>query len=436
VHEEIELSATTARVGIQASAAGEAAARVMRRCSVLAQITERSGEILRTFLSPAMDDVHRTMRPWMEAAGMAVAVDQAGNLRGIYPANVSEQTPRLLIGSHLDTVPNAGPYDGVLGVLMGLALVEALAAIKLAFAIEVIGFSDEEGTRFGVPFLGSRASVGELHDSLLASRDKDGVTMGEALRKFAALRTDAVDPKLSPRSEAYLEFHIEQGPVLETKNLSLGIVEGLAGQSRSRVIFRGRAGHAGTTPMKLRHDALAAAAEWMTRVEMIANGIENAVATVGQIGAEPGAVNVIPGLVRCSLDVRHSQDGIRDQVIRASFEEAHAIGLRRGVAATGEQYSVQPAVRLDPTMVALAERACMQAGYETMRMTSGAGHDAMVIAGHLPSAMIFLRNPGGISHHPDESVAEQDVAAALHAGLLLFDEFAVWLKEKERAQSA
>lgn len=430
------MSATIAGDASLAAIAGEGADRVMRRCAALAQITERPGEILRTFLSPSMDEVHRTMRPWMKAAAMKVAVDRAGNLRGVYPANAGEDQPRLLIGSHLDTVPNAGAYDGVLGVLMGITLVESLSGRTLPFAIEVVGFSDEEGTRFGAPFLGSRALVGELSGLLLDCVDDRGITVHQALEEFSGRRPDAVAPLLPPRSVAWLEFHIEQGPVLESRNLALGVVEGLAAQSRSHVIFRGHAGHAGTTPMKLRHDALAAAAEWMTRTEELAAGFEGSVATIGQVQVEPGAVNVIPGLVRCSLDVRHATDAVRDAVLGAIHEEARTVGRHRGVTVEAETYHVHPAVRFDAALVDLADRAIAQAGYPAIRMTGGAGHDAMILAPHIPSAMIFLRNPGGISHHPDESVAEQDVAAGLHAGLCFLQGFASWLRSRESARNA
>jgi len=361
---------------------------------------------------------------------MKVSVDRAGNLRGL---RGDDSVPRLLIGSHLDTVPNAGAYDGVLGVLMGLALVEASAEKTYPFAIEVLGFSDEEGTRFGAPFLGSRATVGELQGSLLECVDDAGISVARALKEFAERRPETVETRLSPKSAAYLEFHIEQGPVLENRTLELGIVEGLAGQSRCRVEFRGVAGHAGTNPMKLRKDALAGAAEWMNGAETITKRFENAVATVGQITAEPGGVNVIPGMVKCSLDVRHAEDSLRAALVQTIFDEARAVGSRRGLHAETTQYHEQLAVRLDRDLIALTERAVRQAGYSTIRMTSGAGHDAMVIAAHVPSAMVFLRNPGGISHHPDESVAEEDVAAAIHAGLCFLDEFAAHLEGKNRA---
>ncbi len=425
------MSLTSTRETSHAGVASEAAARLMHRCKLLARCTEKPGEILRTFLSPAVDDVHRAIRPWMEAAGMSVAVDRVGNLRGLYPAEGGENTPRLLIGSHLDTVPNAGAYDGVLGVLMGLALVEASGERRYPFAIEVLGFSDEEGTRFGAPFLGSRAVVGELEGGLLECVDAGGVSVAQALRSYAAQRPETVAATLSDKSAAYVEFHIEQGPVLESRNLALGIVEGLAGQSRCSVEFRGQAGHAGTNPMKLRKDALAGAAEWMMGVEAIARRFENGVATVGQIAAEPGGVNVIPGVVRCSLDVRHAEDGVRCAIVRAIFEEAHAVAARRGLQAEVAQYHEHPAVRLDAGLVGLTERAAGQSGYATIRMTSGAGHDAMVIAPRVPSAMVFLRSPGGISHHPDESVAEADVAAAVHMGLIFLDEFTTYARGKD-----
>jgi len=383
-----------------------------------------------------MERVHQLVRPWFEVAGMTVNVDRAGNLCAVYPADSGEDSTRLLIGSHLDTVPNAGAYDGVLGVLMGLALVEGLGGRRLPYSIEVIGFSDEEGTRFGVPFIGSRAVVGGLDDRLLESKDAEGVTIGEALKGFCDLHPEAVDALLAPQTVGYLEFHIEQGPVLESRNLALGTVEALAGQSRFHLQFRGRAGHAGTTPMHLRRDALAAGAEWMTRVEAIASSYEGLVATVGQIVAEPGAVNVIPGMVRCSLDLRHREDAVRRDACRAIVDEARSIAERRGLLVEADQYHSQPAVHFDQEMIGVADIAMERAGYPTIRMTSGAGHDAMVMAQHLPSTMIFLRSPGGVSHHPDERVLEADVAAAIHTGLYFLDQFALFAKKKESDRSA
>jgi allantoate deiminase len=427
------LSTIVVADGNWAASARDGAATLLARCAAVAECTDKSGEILRTFLSPAMEQVHQRMRPWFDAAGMTVSVDRAGNLRAVYSADSGEPAPRLLIGSHLDTVPNAGTYDGVLGVFVGLALVEALGGRRLPFSIEVIGFSDEEGTRFGVPFIGSRAFVNRLGDAVLGTRDTNGITVCEALLAFRESHPEAIDAALAAQPSGYLEFHIEQGPVLESQNCALGTVEALAGQSRLNLVFRGRAGHAGTTPMHLRRDALAAAAEWMTRVESVASGIEGLVATVGQIAAEPGGVNVIPGVVRCSLDVRHAEDEVRRDAVRSILDEAQTIAEERGLTFEAEEYHNQAAVHFDSGMISIAEIAAKRAGYAAVRMTSGAGHDAMVMAQHLPSTMIFLRSPGGVSHHPDESVLEADVAAAIHTGLCFLDEYALFVKKKKES---
>jgi allantoate deiminase len=433
---ERELSTVVVADSNWAAIARDGAAALLARCAAVEECTDRHGEILRTFLSSAMEQVHQRIRPWFESAGMTVNVDRAGNLRAFYPSDCGADAARLLIGSHLDTVPNAGAYDGVLGVLMGLALVEALGGRRLPYSIEVVGFSDEEGTRFGVPFIGSRAVVNRLDDALLATRDGNGITVGEALRAFHESHPEAIDAALAARTSGYLEFHIEQGPVLESLNRALGTVEALAGQSRLNLMFRGLAGHAGTTPMRLRRDALAAAAEWMTRVESVAKGIEGLVATVGQITADPGGVNVIPGVVRCSLDVRHAEDEVRRDAVRSILDEARAIAEERGIGVAAEEYHNQAAVHFDSGMISCAVSAMRQAGYEVVSMTSGAGHDAMVMARHLPSTMIFLRCPGGVSHHPDESVLETDVAAAIHTGLCFLDEYALLVKKKESDRSA
>jgi allantoate deiminase len=430
------LSTTLTLHTMRATIARIAAVKLIERCSLLAQITEVPGQLLRTFLSPSMDEVHRQIRPWMEAAGMVVSTDRAGNLRGVYASAFGESAPRLLIASHLDTVPDAGAYDGILGVLAGLALVEASTGSMLPFTIEVVGFSDEEGTRFGVPFLGSRALINDLSGDLLRTVDSTGVSLAEALEGFVVSHPDAASTGFAPETVGYLEFHIEQGPVLESKKSPLGIVESIAGQSRYRLCFRGQAGHAGTTPMPLRRDALMAAAEWMVRVEAIAGRFDEVVATVGQISAEPGAVNVIPGCVHTSLDVRHADDAVRETAVEAILNEATAIAAKRRVSVEFTQYHSQAAVQLNRKMIEMAAKAAQRAGYSAPRMISGAGHDAMIIAPHLPTAMIFLRSPGGISHHPDECVIESDVAAAIHAGLCFLDEFALFLQEKGSSLSA
>jgi allantoate deiminase len=398
---------------------------ILERCAMLARCTETPGTICRTFLSPAMEEAHALLRGWAEQAGLAVRVDRVGNF--VASTKAAEDAPRLMIGSHLDTVPNAGAYDGVLGVLLGLAIAEARRDGGLA--IDVVGFSEEEGVRFGTPFIGSKAMVGELNAELLNRRDGDGVTVRDALDAFAKARPDAVAAALPKGTRGYLEFHIEQGPVLEAEGLALGVVTAIAGQSRGVMMFAGKAGHAGTTPMTQRQDALAAAADWIGGVERIARGTEGLVGTVGQISAEPNAVNVIAAEARCSLDVRHAEDAKRIRALAEMVRAAEEIAAKRGVRCTWSETHAQAAVPMDAAMVAMAERAVERAGYPVRRMASGAGHDAMVLAGHVPSGMIFLRSPGGLSHHPDETVLAEDVAAAYLAGLNFLEEF-------ERAWSA
>ena len=334
------------------------AAAALARCEILAECSECEGAITRTFLSTAMEACHVRVREWMESAGMVVSVDRAGNLRGYYAARDDgpgcESVPRLIIGSHLDSVPNGGRYDGMLGVMIGIALVTALDGRRLGFGVEVIGFSDEEGVRYGLPFIGSRSLTGTLLAPHLARRDAEGVAMFAALDHYAALHPDVIDPRLHPATRGYLEFHIEQGPVLEHAGLGLGVVETIVGQSRAAVTFRGRSAHAGTTPMFLRHDALAAAAEWIVAVEAAASSTPGLVATTGKISCEPGAANVISGLVRCSLDVRHGSDEIRQSAVREFLGIARAIGERRKIEVEERIEYEQSAVQLDPS----SGRAC------------------------------------------------------------------------------
>ena len=322
-----------------------------------------------------------------------------------------------MIGSHLDTVPNAGAYDGVLGVLLSIALVEALGGRKLPFAIEVVGFSEEEGVRFGFPFIGSRAFIGSLSPDLLQKRDSRDITVERAIREFGLDSTLLADAQMRENAIAYLEFHIEQGPVLEALNLPLGVVEAIAGQSRAAVLFRGMANHAGTTPMQLRRDALAGAAEWIMAVEREARSNPGLVATVGSIDAKPGAGNVIAGEVRMTLDVRHAYDQTRLEALERILSQAYEIGVRRKLTVEHEILMNGKAAPMDERLVRTAEKAISACGVRSHRMVSGAGHDAMIVCEKIPSVMIFLRSPNGISHHPDETVQVEDVEIALQAGL-------------------
>jgi allantoate deiminase len=360
----------------------------------------------------------------MEVAGMTVRIDAIGNLRAIFPG-AAPQSPRLIIGSHLDTVPNAGAFDGILGVVLGVTIVEELQGQHLPFAIEVIGFSEEEGVRFRKPFLGSLAVIGKLDAETLALADQDGISVIHALKNYGLDPAQLSSAALSDDAFAYLEFHIEQGPVLESKDAALGIVDALVGQTRMQLVFFGQSNHAGTTPMKMRHDAMAAAAEWIVAVEDYARSYDGLVATVGAVEISPNVGNVIAGRAAASLDVRHADDTVRKAAIDAMVQSATAAGAKRGVQVTAHTHLEQAAVPLDSRLTKILQNAAARAGFPSRVITSGAGHDAMILAPYIPSTMLFLRSPGGISHHPDETVLPQDVEAALATAM----EFLVQLRD-------
>lgn len=353
---------------------------------------------------------------------MQVSVDGIGNLRGVYGEGKRRQ--RLLMGSHLDTVPCGGAYDGVLGVCVALAIIEALRESGLPFAIEVLAFSEEEGVRFRTPFLGSLAAIGRFDASLLDLLDSRGCTLREAIQQFGLDAARISDAQIDAGAFAYLEFHIEQGPVLESVGGSIAAVEAIAGQSRLEVVFCGTANHAGTTPMQLRRDALCGAAEWIARVEDGARAVDGLVATVGRMQVSPGASNVVPGEVRASLDVRHSSDETRIAAVRQTCNTAEQIASRRGLDVRIEELLSQLAVAMDRRLVTLVEKALEGVGEVPRRMVSGAGHDAMIMAEKVPAAMMFIRSVGGISHHPAESVRVEDVDKAIRAGCYVLAAFA------------
>jgi len=399
------------------------AEEVIVRCEKLATFSEDAGGTRRTFLSPPMRDCHREVSSWMNALGMTVSVDAVGNLRGFF-AGTSPAAPRILIGSHLDTVPNAGAFDGILGVVLAVELVESLRGSKLPFSIEVIGFSEEEGVRFGVPFIGSRALVGRVDEELLGRNDANGISVRKAIQDFGLNPNELSKAALRDDVLGYVEFHIEQGPVLESLGRPLGVVEAIVGQNRLEFTFAGQTNHAGTTPMNLRHDALAAAAEWIVAVESLAQRTTDLVATVGFVEAKPGATNVIAGEARATLDIRHASDRARTEALDELIRQGEAISSRRAVTAKWRTLLAQNAVVMDPFLTDQIEHAVQKAGCEPHRMASGAGHDAMILAEKIPAAMIFLRTPGGISHDPAESVHLEDVAKALECGQHLLTQLA------------
>ena len=412
------------------------AQEVISRCQSLARFTEDPPRIRRTFLSLPMRACLQEIETWMYALGMTTHIDAVGNLHGLYPAQDGSTLPRLLIGSHLDTVPDAGAYDGVLGVVLAVSLIASLDGRRLPFAIEVVGFSEEEGVRFGVPFIGSRALIGTVDELLLSRCDSQGISVRDAIRTYGLDPGEIPAATLTEGILGYLEFHIEQGPVLENISLSLAAVEAISGQTRMELIFFGNASHAGTTPMTLRRDALAAAAEWTVAVEKEARAIPGLVATVGLLQAKPGAGNVIAGECRATLDVRHASDAARSQAVKIILDAADEIAKRRGIQLTSTTQLAQAATPMDPFLVAQIEKAISQTGLTPHRMASGAGHDAMILAEKAPSAMIFLRAPGGISHNPRESVIPEDVANALVCGWHLLNQLAASPEFQKRTHRA
>ena len=371
----------------------------LRRCGALAKISEEPGKITRTFASPAMRRANQLVGAWMREAGLEVREDAAFNLLGRWHSP-KRGAKTFLLGSHLDTVRDAGKYDGPLGVLAAIAAVQSLRGrkIELPFNLEIAGFSDEEGVRYQTTYLGSRALAGTLTAADLARiEEKQIVRARRGKKEFIG----------------YAEVHIEQGPVLEKNNLPVGVVTAIAGQSRLRVEFSGIAGHAGTVPMNLRHDALAGAAEFISTVESFAKKQPGLVATVGKIEAAPGASNVIPGHATLTLDVRDQKDARRLAAVKSLKTEAQIIARRRGLKLFWTRVQQTAAVQCDKNLTQIFSQCVAQRGLKVLKLPSGAGHDAVALAAICPVAMLFVRCKGGISHNPAESVKTADVAAAV-----------------------
>jgi len=346
----------------------------------------------------------------MEGAGLAVRRDAVGNLIG----RTGGDGPPFVLGSHLDTVPNAGRYDGPLGILAALAIVERLTVggVQPPLPLEVAAFADEEGTRFGTAYLGSTAYVGAFERDWLDLVDDDGITLGEAILALGG-DPEAALALPAPELAGYLEVHIEQGPVLEREGRRVGVVSAIAGQTRVRVVLSGEAGHAGTVPMAARHDALAAAAEVVLAVERVGRSTDGLVSTVGAMSLAPNVGNVVPGEARMLLEVRHADDDVRARAAEAIRGEVERIASVRGVDASWTLRYDTPAVELAPDLRRRLEAAIEAAGDQVRTLVSGAGHDAVVLSRVCAAAMLFVRCAGGISHDPRESVDEADVAAAL-----------------------
>ncbi|MCW0350546.1 allantoate amidohydrolase [Pantoea ananatis] len=405
---------------MNASEAQVAARRVMARCDALAEISESEQGLTRVYLSPEHLRANARVGEWMQAAGMTVWQDEVGNICGRYEA-AQPGAPALLLGSHLDTVRNAGRYDGMLGVLSAIETVQWLhdRQRRLPLAIEVIGFGDEEGTRFGITLLGSRGITGTWPDSWPTHPDGNGITVAQAMSDVGL---DASQIARAARNVsdivAYLELHIEQGPCLEQEDLALGVVTAINGARRLNCCFTGEAGHAGTVPMAHRKDALAAAAEWMVFIEHTTREQTSPlVATVGTLSCAPGAVNVIPGEVNLSLDVRGPEDAPLEALLSTLLTQAEAIALRRGLAFSVQEYYRIAATACDAGLQQALSHAVETVQGRSLALPSGAGHDAIAIAERWPVGMLFVRNHRGISHHPAESINETDVAPAVQAYL-------------------
>jgi allantoate deiminase len=380
----------------------------------LGGVTDEPGRLTRTFLSPAMEDAVKRVGSWMQDAGMDVHVDKLGNLIGrLQSEHPAAKT--LLLGSHLDTVRDAGRFDGPLGVLLPINALYELnrRGVKLPFHVEVLGFSEEEGVRFASAYLGSEGYTGRLKERTLALRDANGVTVRQALEQFGG-PFELPQPAHARRNLlGYVEVHIEQGPVLEAKKLAVGVVSAIAGQSRFKLTWTGQAGHAGTTPMALRRDALAGAAEFALAAEKLARGTTGLVATVGSLTVSPGAANVIPGQVSHTLDVRHARDATREAALLSLRKLAAQTARKRGLKLAWQRTQDNGAVDCSPQLTAALERSVKAVQGRCLSLVSGAGHDGVVMSHLAPVAMLFVRCRDGLSHHPDEYASPKDLAVAL-----------------------
>ncbi|MFL5760611.1 MAG: allantoate amidohydrolase [Thermomicrobiales bacterium] len=395
----------------------ERARIVVERCRQLAvePFSEEPDRLTRRYGTPALRATQDAVAGWMAEAGLETWRDAAGNLIGRYESD-HPQAKTFLLGSHLDSVRDAGAFDGPLGVLVAVACVERFyrLGVRLPFAVEIPAFADEEGLRFHSSYLGSRALAGSLDDDTLALADPDGISVREAMREFDGDPDNLASARRDPADLlGYCEVHIEQGPRLEAEDLPVGIVTGITSQSRVALTFTGAAGHAGTVPMDLRRDALCAAAEFVLAAEATARTVPGLVATVGEIHAEPGASNVIPGEVTLSLDVRHVNNEVREAARTRLRQKAGEIAMRREVDHAWTVVQQTDSISCDVRLSGLLAEAIEAAGFPVEWLASGAGHDAVALYDLTPVSMLFVRCARGISHNPTESVDNEDVAVAI-----------------------
>jgi allantoate deiminase len=388
--------------------------RLWRRLSELAEIGQSgSGGVTRLSYTDEERSAKDLVASFMEEAGLAVREDAVGNLFGRREGN-DPDAPAVLVGSHVDSVYNGGDFDGPLGVLAGIEVVQAMEeeGVRTDRPVEVVAFTDEEGARFSFGMIGSRALAGHLSSGDLEHQDGDGLSVAQAMRDYGLDPEHVEDARRGQDSlAAYLELHIEQGRVLEAEDLPAGIVTGIAGPVWLRFSLQGESGHAGATPMDRRHDALAAAAEIVGAVEEEASSTSSAVGTVGQIEARPGGINIIPGRVDFSVDLRDIDVAVRDGVEGRIRERAEEVCARRGA-----ELGIEELQRLDPAPCSeevrtVISEACEEVGIRPHSLPSGAGHDGMHLASLCPMGMIFVRSKDGISHNPEEWSSKEDCEA-------------------------
>ncbi|BDA85744.1 Zn-dependent hydrolase [Aureimonas sp. SA4125] len=390
------------------------AAEAMALIEDLAAISDEPGRLTRLYLSASHRRAADHVRAQMIEMGLATSIDAAGTVVGRYEGS-RPGMPALLLGSHIDTVRDAGRFDGALGVAVALAVVANLARRnrRLPFAIEILAFGDEEGIRFPSTLAGSRAIAGSFDLSTLADRDADGISLADALRAFGSDPAAIAAAARRPQDVlGYIEVHIEQGRVLEHANQAVGLVSGISGATRLGVTVEGVSGHAGTLTMPDRRDALCGAAEMVLAIEDVARGCEQVVATVGRLVAEPGAVNVVPGKVAFTLDLRTFRDAERRRVLGEILERCDAIAGRRGLELHHEVFYDQPTTVCDRALKAGLAATLSRLGLDPIEIQSSAGHDGLALAALFPMAMLFVRCKDGVSHHPDESVSPADIGTA------------------------
>lgn len=406
-------------------ASRQLASRILRQIDELAQISETPDALTRTYLTREHRRAADIILGWMREAGMSERMDAIGNVIGRYEGR-SPRSPCLMLGSHYDTVKDAGKWDGALGLLTAIECVAELhrRSLRLPFALEVIGFADEEGVRFSSTLIGSRAVAGTFDPGTLETKGADGVSLREALINFG------LDPgkiRMAARKRgdvlAYVELHIEQGPVLETEGLPVGVVTAISGASRFLVELEGMAGHAGTVPMKLRRDALAGAAECISVIERLCSEEAGLVGTVGRIAAEPGATNVIPGRASFTIDIRAAADAQRKTAVSKVIESIDEIAARRKLRARITKTHENRTAQCSPWLRRQIGEAIAAVGYPVLELPSGAGHDGMAMIDLADIAMIFVRCAGGVSHHPSERVEPEDVEAGVRVLLRFIQSF-------------